>query len=200
MILAKQRRIDVCGLDENALVQLAIDQPAAFEELVRRHQKLVYNVLYQMVRSHEQAADLTQETFLRVYRGLKSFRKDAKFKPWLLKIATNACLNHIRDSKDADSLDQLLDENPLAEPAASDDVERTAELRITQTLLNEAMQELTARQRQAFVLRYVHDLPYEEIGAVLEVPISTVKPLLFRIREQLKKLLASHSTNSVEKG
>ncbi len=161
----------------------------AFELLVRRYQKLVYNVIYQMLRNHDTASDLTQDTFLKAYKALPSFDTKKSFKPWLLKIATNLSLNSIRDNKHQQSLDELLEVNPQAEPIAVEDVEQEVEWRVSQHMLFEALGELPLKQREAFVLRYQHDLPYEEIAEISELSVSSVKSLLFRARENLRKLL-----------
>src|SRR5262249_8922761 len=155
-------RDQAVDLDDGALVSLTLKgDGGGYEVLVRRYQKLVYNVLYEMVRNHESAADLTQETFLKAFRGLSRFRPDAPFKPWLLRIATNTGLNWMRDSKRDDSLDEMLEDNPAAEPAGGQDVEAEVCRRLSQAQLSEALAQLPARYRHVFVLRYQHDLPYE---------------------------------------
>ncbi len=161
----------------------------AFELLLRRYQKLVYNVTYQMLRNHDTASDLTQDTFLKAYKALPSFDTQKSFKPWLLKIATNLSLNSIRDNKHQQSLDELLEVNPQAEPVSVEDVEQEVEWRVSQHMLFEALGALPLKQREAFVLRYQHDLPYEEIAEISELSVSSVKSLLFRARENLRKLL-----------
>ncbi len=164
----------------------------AYETLVRRYQKLVYNVLFQMLRNHETAADATQDTFLKAYKNLGSFRREAAFKPWLLKIATNTGLNIIRSEKTRrhESLEALLEEAPYAEPAAAGGVEEAVEWNLSQAMLDEALQQLTERHRHVFILRYQHDLSYEDIASIMEEPETTIKSLLFRIRERLRNLLA----------
>src|SRR5581483_8785808 len=159
--------IDLNSLADDVLVRKArAGDQKSFEALVRRYQKLVYNVIYQMIRSHESAADLTQDTFLKAYRALSSFDLDRSFKPWLLRIATNSTLNHIRFTKGAHSLEELLEQNPQAEPAARDDVEAEVEFRVSQHQLFDALGQLPMRQRQIFILRYQQDLPYDEIAEV----------------------------------
>jgi len=162
----------------------------AFEVLVRRYQKLVYNVIYQMIRNHDSAADLTQDTFLKAYKALPSFDTTKNFKPWLLKIATNSTLNSIRDKKGLQSLEELLEVNPQAEPASTEDVEQEVEWRVSQHLLFDALGQLPIQQRKAFILRYQQDLPYEEIAEISELSVSSVKSLLFRARENLRKILS----------
>lgn len=163
----------------------------AYEVLVRRYQKLVYNMLYQMLQNHESAADVTQDTFVRAFNGLSSFRGDAPFKPWLLRIATNSGLNKIRELKvrDHDSLDYMLEENGHAEPASSENVETEVEWRLSQVMVAEALEKLPARQRHIFLLRYQHDLPYADIAQITDESESSVKSILFRTREKLRKML-----------
>jgi len=184
-------RIKGVEADDSQLVRLTISGDGkAYETLVRRYQKLVYNVLFQMVQSHEQAADLTQETFAKAYRGLKTFIDGASFKPWLLRIATNNCLNELRrKSQVVDSLEAMLEENPHAEPVSRENVEAMVEMRMTQQDLVKAMTQLTPSQRQIFVLRYSYDLSYEEISQTTGLPLTTIKPILFRVREKLRKLM-----------
>jgi RNA polymerase sigma-70 factor (ECF subfamily) len=170
----------------------------SYELLVRRYQKLVYNVIFQMLRSHETSADMTQETFLRAFRGLDSFNKDWRFKPWLLRIATNTTLNWIRDNKQADSLEAWLEDSPQDEPAAADDVERQVEWCLSQDMLFEALTRLPPRHRHVFVLKYQHDLSYEDIAQIMNEPETTIKSLLYRVREQLKNMLAPVSQGDLD--
>lgn len=186
------------GLDDSSLVKACLrGDKRAYEVLLRRYQKLVYNVLYQMVHSHEMAADLTQETFLKAYRALGTFRTDGKFKPWLLRIATNTCLNAIRDNKEHDSLDDVLEDSPWAEPAYDEKIDEKVDWRLTHQKLEDALKQLPVRHRQVFILRYQHDLPYEEIAEVSGEPVSTIKSLLFRIREKLRKMLSESVESSI---
>lgn len=171
----------------------------AYEVIVRRYQKLVYNVLYQMLQNHETAADVTQDTFVRAYTALNTFRLEAPFKPWLLRIATNCGLNKIRESKsrDHDSLDFILEENAHAEPASSQDVEKEVELRLSQVAVMDALKKLSARHRLIFLLRYQHDLPYVEIAQIADETEPAVKSILFRTREKLKKMLSSQEEEAL---
>lgn len=177
---------------DSELIALTLSgQKRAFEGIVRRYQKLVYNVVYQMVQSHETSADLTQDTFLKAYKNLGGFRSNANLKPWLLKIASNTALNHIRDSKSKyfDSLEEMLEESPQAEPPSADCVEQEVELRFSHLALQDALLKLSPRQRQIFVLRYQHDLSYQDVANIVEESESAIKSILFRIREKLRKIL-----------
>src|SRR5262249_53587378 len=119
------------------------------------------------------------------------FRKTARLKPWILKIASNTTLNQIRDSKGRyfDSLEELLEESGIAEPQAKGSVEAEVEWRVSQAELMAALQKLSPRHRQIFILRYQYDLSYAEIESIVEESESAIKSVLFRIREKLRKLL-----------
>lgn len=186
--------------DQELVAVTLAGKQKAFEVLLRRYQKLVYNVLFQMVQNHEAAADLTQDTFLKAFKALASFRGNAAFKPWLLKIASNTALNYIRDSKGkaASSLEEILEENPNAEPSSSMLVDEHIELQFTQAQLADAIAKLPLRQRQIFTLRYQHDLPYADIASITDQSESTIKSLLFRTREKLRKILAEKNITQSE--
>jgi len=187
----KRNAIDITTIADAELVgKTRAGDNKAFEVLVRRYQKLVYNIIYQMIRNHDSASDLTQDTFLKAYKALPSFDTTKSFKPWLLKIATNSTLNTIRDQKGQQSLEELLEVNPQAEPASTEDVEQEVEWRVSQHMLFDALGRLPIQQRKTFVLRYQQDLPYEEIAEISELSVSSVKSLLFRARENLRKILS----------
>lgn len=194
-LLSGVRRVPLEDLErfsDSELISYTLaGQKRAFEGIVRRYQKLVYNVVYQMLQNHENAADLTQDTFLKAYKNLGSFKSNASLKPWLLKIASNTTLNYIRDSKGRyfDSLEEMLEESPHHEPRSSQCLEEEVELRFSQAMLAEAMKRLSPRHRQIFVLRYQQDLSYAEIASIVEETESAIKSILFRIREKLRKML-----------
>jgi RNA polymerase sigma-70 factor, ECF subfamily len=186
-------RAEIEKMEDRQLIALTLSGNAkAYEAVVRRYQKLVYNVLYQMFHDHETAADVTQETFMKAFKALPTFRQESPFKPWLLRIATNSGLNVIRAAKSKyhDSLDSMLEENPLDEPSSGQNVEAEVEWRLSHAMLNEALMTLPARHRHIFLLRYQHDLSYADIATVMDEPETTIKSMLFRIREKLKKMLS----------
>jgi RNA polymerase sigma-70 factor (ECF subfamily) len=184
--------------DQNLIDLSLCGDTKAFECLLRRYQKLVYNLLFQMVRSHEVAADLTQDSFLKAYKSLRTFRRGANFKPWILRIATNSCLNYVRDNKQVSSLDAMLESEPAMEPVSTIDVEREVELKISQQELFTALEQLSSRQRNIFVLRYHNDLSYDDIATVSGETVQSVKSMLFRIRDKLRKVLAEPSDTKTD--
>ncbi len=177
--------------DSQLVARVLYGDERAFEAIVRRHQKLIFNVLVTMLRDHGLAADAMQETFLKAYRALPSFRMDLELKPWLLRIATNTGLNMIRSDKrhQAQSLDEELENNQYSEPASPGSMELEVDQKLAVAAVKNALCELPVRQRNIFVLRYQHDLSYSDIANVVGESESNVKTQLFRAREKLRKLL-----------
>lgn len=169
----------------------------AFEVLVRRYQTLVLTVVLRTTGDQESARDLTQDTFVKAYRALKTFDQRRSFKAWLLSIASNAAIDLLRTRKNALSLETILEEEPYLEPhsnAAAGNPEKEAEMNIFVGQLSWALSLLPLRYRQAFVLRYQLDLTYEEISTVMKENENTVRTLLFRAKDRLRKLITSKVT------
>lgn len=172
----------------------------AFNRLVEQHQRQVYNVCYRTLGNAEDAADATQETFLGAYRGIGAFRGAAEgFRPWLLRIAVNACYDQLRRRKrrPAESLEGLsasreADEeagvaNRLPDPAPGPEQEAlTSE---TARGIEAALARLSPDQRLTVVLCDVQGLSYDEAAQVMSVELGTVKSRLSRARAQLRDLL-----------
>lgn len=172
------------GTDEYWVGRASRD-PEAFGELVSRYQDRIFGVAVRLVGDREVAADIAQDTFLRAYRSLKSFRPDARFAPWIYKIAVNLCLDErrVRAVRPVAELDDdLVDREPTPE-------RQTETLELRRELLS-AIDALPPKYRAAVVLRHIQDLPYEDIAEALGVPLGTVKTWLFRGRELLQTRLA----------
>lgn len=157
---------------------------AALSAIVRTYQDRVYRVLFRLSGNRETALDLTQETFLKAFGALGRFRDGAALAPWLLKIANNLFIDHVRERR-PDSYDGWGGEDAW-EPGAEDPA--IARI-VAATDVAAALAQLPVPWRQAVVLRHVDDLTYDEIAQVLDVPLGTAKTWLFRGREQLKALL-----------
>ena len=172
------------GTDEY-WVGRAIRDPESFGELVDRYQDRIFGVAVRLVGDRDVAADVAQDTFLRAYRSLKSFRPEARFAPWIYKIAVNLCLDErrtraVRPVAELD--DNLVDREPSPE-------RQTETMELRRELLS-AIESLPPKYRAAVVLRHIQDLPYEDIAEALGVPLGTVKTWLFRGRELLQTRLA----------
>lgn len=169
--------------DRELVRAFAAGDPAAFEQLVSRHEQRVYNLAYRMLGSREDARDATQDAFLAALRALPSFRGDAAFSTWLHRIAINACHDLLRKRQRAPLAGEAGDSDPG--PPSPDHAEAAAAAVDVQRALVLVPEEF----RAVLVLHDVQDLPYEQIGAILGIPIGTVKSRLHRGRVALAGLL-----------
>lgn len=168
----------------------------AFEQLVKRYQKSVYNLAYRMTGSREDAEDLTQETFLRAYTKLNTFDVDRRFSPWLFRIASNLCINWQKRQKFREvSLDSFSEEKKesLLFSGVSANPEFQLERNQLQKLLKQEILALPVRYRLVFTLRYLDDYSCREIAEILDMPEGTVKTYLFRARRILREKLEGNS-------
>ena len=192
-------------------VQLMLDVKAGDEQsfalLLHRYRSPLVNFLYRMVRNREQAEDLAQEVFLRVYRAREEYVPSAKFTTWLFRIATNLALNSVRDHRH-ERMEISIDA-PITTDAEDGD-ERTLDIpekhpNIEQHLVDEArrkmilhsINKLPEKQRAAVLLHKYQELDYGEIAKILECSESALKSLLFRayetLRVELAPLVAQHA-------
>lgn len=169
----------------------------AFAQLVRMHEKKVYNLTLRMCGNPEDAADAAQDAFLSAWRGLPGFRGEAGFSTWLYRLASNAAIDHLRRTRrqryeaSLDGGDQtidVVDESPTPQMRTE-----AAELR---DAVAEGLAQLSDAHRQALTLREVQELSYEEISAVLEVDLGTVKSRISRARSALRKILLKNGNLS----
>ncbi|MFO0706591.1 MAG: sigma-70 family RNA polymerase sigma factor [Nitrospira sp.] len=179
--------------DDAQLVARSLRQDhEAFGLLIGRHAPAIVNLAYRMVGNRAEAEDLAQETFLAAFKALPAFRADAKFSTWLYRIATNKCKDWLRvkrpgqDRCDVDA-DESLDLH-VAE-------ERTPEQVLTQQQvaleLEQAIQRLPPLYREAFILKHVEGLSYEEMEEILGVSGDTLKMRVYKGRLQLSRELAA---------
>ncbi len=175
--------------DAELVRQTLCGNTAAYNGLVLRYQRQVYNLAYRMLGNAEDSGDLVQETFLRAYGALASFRQDASFLTWLYKIASNLCIDQLRSrkAKSALSLDVELEEG--REPAADARAcgpEEAAVRDAVQEIVHHAILNLPEKYRVVVVMRHLQDMSVDDIARVLELPTGTVKTHLFRAREMLR--------------
>lgn len=169
--------------DARLLAEHLAGDREAFAELVRRHERRVYNLSLRMLGRPEDARDATQDTFLSVLRKADSFRGQARFTTWLHRIAVNACYDLLRKR----SRSPLL-EDELAEPGPP--VPDPADAAAAAMDVQAALLQVPPEFRAVLILHDVQDLPYDEIGRVLDVPVGTVKSRLHRGRVALAGALA----------
>lgn len=162
----------------------------AFEELVRAHEKTVYNLALRLVGNPQDAEDMAQEAFLKVYRSLPEFRGESKFSVWLYRIVSNVCLDHLRRQgrRPASSLtteDEDGEEQQWDVPDESQSPERLLEQKLTREAVQRGLETLPEDQRQILLLREIRGMSYEEIGQTLDLEPGTVKSRIFRARKKL---------------
>jgi RNA polymerase sigma-70 factor (ECF subfamily) len=171
---------------------------AAFRELVRRYERPVFSLLYRMVRDRTLAEDLSQETFIKVLNGIKSYRPEFKFSSWIFKIANNAAIDHIRrKSLDTLSLDGAPDaETPEAMKATAIQLDAKGESPLQElehrelgSAIERAIGRLRPEYRACILLRHVDGYSYEEIAETLDLPLGTVKTYIHRARNELRTYL-----------
>ena len=164
-----------------------------FERLAGESERQVYAVCYHMMGSREDAQDCAQETMLRAFKAFGSFRRDASFSTWITRIAMNVCTDALRKRRPAASLDAMREETNFDLPDAAPTAYARLEQKERMRLLREGLDELPEEMRQIIVLRDMRGMSYEEIAAVLEVPLGTVKSRVNRAREKLSGILQKSS-------
>src|SRR5205814_8342144 len=174
------------SLDEAGLIDACrAGTSGAFELLVERHRRSVYQLCYRFVGNHEDASDLSQDVFLRAHRGLKNFRGHSSIATWLYRIGVNVCLNRVSAKQPVvEAIDAREFEDAGAE-SPSDRMlraERGARVRA-------AIRQLPPKQRAALVLRTYHELSHQEIADVLGSSVGAVKANFFHALGSLKRLL-----------
>ena len=182
--------------DERLLIERCKQNDrAAFDELVRKYEKRVYNLAYRLSNHYDEANDISIDAFIRVFQAIKMFRGDANFSTWLFRIVTNVYLDRRKRTRNKQhlSLEEYIEleensvarqiEDPSPTPAhAVEQNERTS-------LLQGAIVTLPHDQRAMILLYHTEGLSYEEIASVLELPIGTVKSRLNRARLKLREKL-----------
>ncbi|SEQ34849.1 RNA polymerase sigma factor SigW [Piscibacillus halophilus] len=166
----------------------------AFGEIIDYYQHGVYQHCYRMLGNHHDAQEITQETFVRAYTSIQSFKHKNKFAPWLYRIATNLTIDWMRKKKPLHILDQPISDDYSSthldqinsEGPTPEDCLEIQELNDT---VQEALLELPIKYRSVIVLKYVRDLSLQEIAESLDLPVGTVKTHLHRGREALRKSL-----------
>jgi len=167
---------------------------SAFRELVEAYKKKMYYFALDMVGDPADAEDISQEVFLKVFRGFKTFKRDAKLSSWLYRIAYNASIDHLRRKSLAPEAveDETLDvaSAGFSESPASADPARTAESRLLSARVERALQKVSQQERTVFLLRHYNELMLEEIAETMQISIGSVKSYLFRCLRKLQKELA----------
>jgi RNA polymerase sigma-70 factor (ECF subfamily) len=174
---------------------------AAFHELVGRHKKKIYYLAYDITGDHQEAEDISQEVFIKMYRSLKTFRRDAKMSSWLYQITVNASIDSLRkkSSRQATPISEFdrlnIQESLAASKVSAFDPLRSTESSQIQNHISQALKKISPKERTIFVMRHYNDLKLGEIAEVLGITIGTVKSLLFRAIRKLRKELSSYGSD-----
>ena len=176
----------LADLPDRDLVERSLaGHSGAFDVIVERHRRSVYQLCYRFVGNHEDASDLSQDVFLRAFRGLRNFKGQATVSTWLYRIGVNVCLNRLAlKTPKSESIDNhehvdVKTESP-SERVLRD--ERAVQVR-------QAIAQLPAKQKAALILRMYHDMSHQEIADTLGSSVGAVKANVFHALQNLKKLL-----------
>jgi RNA polymerase sigma-70 factor (ECF subfamily) len=186
--------------DIRLMLRVRADEPGAFEELVAGFQHRLVAVMHHLVGNVEEAEDLAQEVFLRVYRARKKYRPRSKFSTWLFTIANNLALNSLRAKQRKPASQLRLSESGPFGPRPAEQMVRDPNSGPMQrvqkdelaALIRQALDGLNERQRVAVVLNKFEDMNYAEIAQVMNLTVKAVKSLLSRARMNLRDILAPY--------
>ncbi len=186
-------------VEEEVLVRAARQGDlGAYDDLVRRYQERIYATIYHMTANHEDANDLAQESFIKAFQALKSFKGGSSFYTWLYRIAVNKTINFLKQRKNRihlslNDLDFNTEHNPdLVALISEQTPRREINLSELQEKLNAALLKLSEPHRLVVVLHDVQGMPHDEIAKVMECNIGTVRSRLFYARQQLQALLSDY--------
>jgi RNA polymerase sigma-70 factor (ECF subfamily) len=181
--------------EDKKLIDLALrGEETAFKALLEKYRNLVFSIMLKMVRNKQEAEDLTQEAFMKAFASLSSFNDEFAFSTWLMKIASNNCIDFLRKKKlktySIHEPIQYKDEKIEIEiPDLDPSPERTLIQSERSNMIEKTINELPERYRYVIILRHKEEKSYEEIAEIMNLPLGTVKAQIFRAREILNKRL-----------
>ncbi len=187
-------------LDDRELATMAArGREPAFREILARYERPVFSLVYRMVRNRTVAEDLAQESFIRAFNAIGSYNSSYKFSNWILKIANNHTIDHLRKRKlDTVSIDgsphattqDEISQTRLVIESGGENPQEYVEHRELGGQIEEAIGELREEYRTVILLRHVEGYAYDEIADIMDLPLGTVKTYLHRARGELRKSLA----------
>lgn len=173
--------------DRLLLLQAKQGNSTAFGDIVRRYQNAVFSVCYRLLGNRQEAEDLSQQSFIRIYQRLHTFDIERPFLPWVRRVAANVCFNAMErrrlESVDVETVEATLPAPPQANPADQVAAQETVDR------LHAAVLALPPAYRAVIELRHFQELSYEEVGELLKLPLNTIKSHLFRARKLLAEAL-----------
>ncbi|MBM4182665.1 MAG: sigma-70 family RNA polymerase sigma factor [Gemmatimonadetes bacterium] len=191
---------DYAALEDRELATLAAaGREAAFRELLTRYERPVFSLIYRMVRDRTQAEDLAQEAFVRAFNAIGSYKTSYKFSNWILKIANNHTIDHLRKRRIATisihgsphaTTAEEVSQTELVVASHDENPHQHLEHKELGTQIEKAIGGLRDEYRTAVLLRHVEGYAYDEIAEIMDVPLGTVKTYLHRARAELRESLA----------
>jgi RNA polymerase sigma-70 factor (ECF subfamily) len=186
-------RILIDSLDQPLVSRCLDGDEAAWEELVRQHTRQVYGLCFRFTNSAQEAQDLTQDVFLRVFKTIKTFRSaEGSFHTWLARVTRNLLIDHYRRTRQERVTDSIEEQLPMLQEkggaAAARPDQALAGLEASE-ILQATLQKLSPDLREAVILRDLQEMEYREIAEVLDIPEGTVKSRINRGRAELARLL-----------
>ncbi len=204
----QQSELEARDPDVKLMLQVREDVPGAFESLVRAYQARLLGILTHLVGRSEEAEDLTQEVFLRIYKARKGYKPRAKFSTWLFTIANNLALNHLRGKgrNPTDALDgggtEMSGLRPASDRVAARDGTASAPMRKAELadVVREALDDLGEDQKMAVLLNKFEEMSYAEIAEVMGRTEAAIKSLLARARTNLREKLEPYLRSGHKNG
>ncbi len=188
VVAAPATQLDLANAEDRVLVAaFQAGSKEAFDVIVTRHQRHVYQLCFRFVRTHEDASDLAQDVFVRAFKGLKNFKGDSSLSTWLYRVGVNCCLNRVAVKRPAT---ESIEETQHVDQRSDDPLravvrgEKAAEVR-------RAIAQLPPKQRATLLLRVYQELSHEEIAGILGSSVGAVKANFFHALGNLKRLLQS---------
>ncbi len=182
--------------EQNWLEQARRGDQTAFGKLIEAYQRPVYNLAYRMLNNSGEAEEAAQEAFIRAYTRLHTYNPDHKFSTWMLSITSNYCIDLIRKRRALLlSIDEPLPPHPALMSDGQKGPEAQMEMSEQQDMVQSLLQELPEDYRQNVVLRYWHEMSYEEIAEMMDTTVSAIKSRLFRARRQLAEVGMANGLN-----
>jgi len=183
--------------DDALVIRAQEGDSAAFDELVLKHNKRLFGLVYHMTQNREDTYDLLQDIFAKAYRSIKNFKRKSSFYTWVYTIGVNMTINHLKKKKRKATLsldDEDLgvkNDSAIVDLASRTDPRREADLKVLQRKLNEALKNLSEQHRAVVVMFDMQGIPHAEISRILGVSEGTVRSRLFYAHKNLKSQLES---------
>lgn len=177
--------------DRECVQRLQQGETGAFEILVRRHQKTIFNLVYRLLGDYDEAAEIAQEAFLSAYKAVGQFRGEANFSTWLYRIALNHASTRRRSLANAQQRNLPLEITDPVDERRVDPAD-SVEQKEVQERVQKALNSLEPDDAAIILMRDMQDMPYDEVARMLELPVGTVKSRLYRARQALKSRLAPY--------